>query len=60
MRAVFSFHFTDADTEVRGRKDSTQGTQLVAEGAVVQSLLRLNPKPGFFPLVSAKILDTDT
>lgn len=42
----------------KGKKDLTKGTQLVP-GAVVQSLLCLNPNLGFFLLVSAKILDTD-
>lgn len=50
--------FTGEDTGQREKRLDTKGTQM-GWGTVVQSLLFPNPKPGFFRLVSAKILDTD-
>lgn len=58
MRGALLPHFTDEDTGQGEKSLDTKGTQM-GRGTVVQSLLFLNPKPGFFLLVSAKILDTD-
>lgn len=57
-RGVLSSHFTDEDTGQRKKRLNTKATQL-GQGAVVQSLVYLNPKPGFSLFITAKILDTD-